>query len=413
MRFHEKAEVHGHLMETGVLARILDDVLDYGGDYTVDRLDLGATHDDESHAVFTVGAETPLQLARILMRLQVHGANKVDPGEAVLRPADADGVFPEDFYATTCLETVVHLGGQWVPVEHPEMDCGLVVTGGRVRSMPVSEVRKGDMVVCGVDGIKAVVPVTDHSTRASRVYGTFESVPPASSEQPQVLLVRTIARQIREVKTEGQQILWVAGAAVVSTGAGSALAALVEAGFVDVLFAGNALATLDLEAALHGTSPGVRPPDSRRVQRCNEQNIRAINTIRRVGSIPAAVEQGVLTTGILHSMVKADKTFVLVSSVGADGPLPGVYTDVVEGQRAMRAALAGVGFALMVSGGQHSIATGKILPASVPLACIDMDALTVQTLTDRPYAHSVGVVTDASLFLEQLARVLVADYRPV
>jgi lysine-ketoglutarate reductase/saccharopine dehydrogenase-like protein (TIGR00300 family) len=237
-------------------------------------------------------------------------------------------------------------------------------------------------------------------------------VPPASSEQPQVLLVRTIARQIREAKTERQQILWVAGPAVVSTGAGSALAALVDAGFVDVLFAGNALATLDVEAALHGTSPGVRPDYGRRMKHCNEQNIRAINTIRRVGSIRAAVEQGVLTTGILHSMVKANKTFVLVGSVGDDGPLPGVHTDVVEGQRAMRAALAGVGFTLVVSGGAHSVATGKILPASVPLACIDMDVETVQELTDRSHAHSVGVVTEAGLFLEQLARELVADYRP-
>nr|MDT0664416.1 hypothetical protein [Micromonospora sp. DSM 115978] len=140
MRFHEEVEVHGHLMDTGVLAKVLDDVLDYGGDYRVDRIDLGATHDDESHAVLTVGADTAFQLMRVLTRLQVHGVNKVRPGEAVLRPAEADGVFPDDFYATTNLETVVHLGGAWVPVEHPEMDCGLVVSGGRVRTMPVSDV---------------------------------------------------------------------------------------------------------------------------------------------------------------------------------------------------------------------------------------------------------------------------------
>ena len=411
MRFHEEVEVHGHLMDTGVLARVLDDVLDYGGDYRVDRIDLGSTHDDESHAVLTVGADTPFQLMRVLTRLQVHGVNKVRSGEAVLRPAEADGVFPDDFYATTNLETVVHLGGAWVPVEHPEMDCGLVVSGCRVRTVPVSDVKRDDMIVCGIDGVKVVLPVTDHSTR---VYGTFESLsaPSSTTELPQATLVRAIARQIREVKTEGQQILWVAGPSVVSTGAGSALVALVEAGYVDVLFAGNALATLDIEAALYGTSIGVDPLRGRRVQRGNEQNIRAVNTVRRAGSIRAAVEQGVLTTGVMYSMVKANKTFVLVGSVRDDGPLPDVYTDVVEGQRAMRRALSSVGFTLMVSTASHSIATGNILPASVPLACIDMNPTTVTALADRTSAQALGVVADTGLFLEQLARELVPDYRP-
>jgi lysine-ketoglutarate reductase/saccharopine dehydrogenase-like protein (TIGR00300 family) len=401
-------------MDTGVLASVLDDVLDYGGDYRVDRIDLGRTHDDESHAVITIGAETSATLMRILMRVQVHGVNKVSPGEAVLRPAEADGVFPEDFYATTNLETVVHIDGQWVPVEHPEMDCGLVVSAGRVRTVPVADVKAGDLIVCGVDGVKVVLPVTDHSTHSTRTYGTFESMsgPAPGAPQPQALLVRAIARQVREVKAEGQQVLWVAGPTVVSTGAGAALVALVEAGYVDVLFAGNALATLDIEAALYGSSLGLGPLRSQRVQRGNEQHIRAINTIRRAGSIRAAVEQGVLGQGVMHAMVKANKTFVLVGSVRDDGPLPDVYTDVVVGQRAMRAALRGVGFTIMIATALHSVATGNILPASVPLACVDMNPTTVGALADRASAQALGVVADTGLFLEQLAGELVPDYQP-
>ncbi|OHV36797.1 hypothetical protein BBK14_14595 [Parafrankia soli] len=410
MRFHEQVEVHGHLMDTGVLARVLDDVLAYGGDYRVDKIDLGRTHDDESHAVVTVGAESASRLARILMRVQVHGVNKLVPGEARMCVADADGVFPEDFYSTTNLETVVHLDGQWVPVEHPEMDCGLIVSGGRVRTVPVADVRAGDVIVCGIDGVKVVLPVSDHSTR---LHGEFASMSTFSSTaaQPQAVLVKAIARQIREVKAEGYQVLWVAGRAVVSTGASRALTALVEAGYVDVLFGGNALATLDLERALFGSALGLGSPHSRRVQRGNEQHIRTVNTIRRAGSIRAAVESGLVTKGVMHAMVKAGKSFVLVGSVRDDGPLPDVHTDVVAGQRAMRAALRGVGFTVMVATTLHSVATGNILPASVPVACVDTNPSIVSGLTDRTSAQALGVVADAGLFLEQLATELVPDYR--
>ncbi|WP_163548959.1 TIGR00300 family protein [Candidatus Frankia nodulisporulans] len=407
MRFHDQVEVHGHLMDTGVLAKVLDDVLDYGGDYRVDRIDLGRGHDDESHAVITVGAETQRRLTRILMRVQVHGVNKVTAGEARCEPADRDGVFPTDFYSTTNLETVVHLDGQWVPVEHPEMDCGLVVSHGRVRTVPVTDVRAGDQIVCGVGGVKVVLPMTDHSSRVHAEYGSLPT-----SGQPQAVLVRAIARQIREVKAEGGQVLWVAGQAVIATGATPALVALIEAGYLDVLFSGNALATLDIEAALYGSPLGVGPLRSGRVQRGSEQHIRAINAIRRQGSIRAAVESGVLTEGIMHAMVKANKPFVVIGSVRDDGPLPDVHTDIIAGQRAMRAALRGVGYALMVASAQHSVATGNILPASIPVACVDVNPATVHALTERTSAHAVGVVADAGLFLEQLALELVADYRP-
>src|ERR687890_237772 len=148
-------------MDSGVLARVLDDVLAYGGDYRIDRLDVGRAHDDESYARISVSAADDEALARLLMRLQTHGVNQVDPGEAVLREVERDGVFPDDFYSTTNLETVVRLDSGWVPVEQPEMDCGLVVEGGRVRTVPVSDVKAGQSVVCGASGVKVVLPQRD------------------------------------------------------------------------------------------------------------------------------------------------------------------------------------------------------------------------------------------------------------
>ncbi|MCZ2814772.1 ornithine cyclodeaminase [Modestobacter sp. VKM Ac-2984] len=397
----------GHLMDTGILARVLDDVLEYGGDYRIDRLDLGRQHQDESRALVEVSASEPELLDRILMRVQVHGANAVDPGTATTRPAPSDGVFPEDFYSTTNLETLVRLDRDWLRVQQPEMDCGLVVTDGRVvRTVPVSDVRAGDAVVCGAHGVRVELP--PQAPRGDEDDFGFMSSS-VSSEKPQALLVRQIAERMREVKATGKRVLWVGGPAVVHTGAAPAMVRLVQAGYVDVLFAGNALATHDIESSLFGTSLGVDLAKGSGVPHGHEHHIRAINTIRAAGSIAAAVETGVLTGGVMHAMVQAGKPFVLVGSVRDDGPLPDVITDVIDGQRAMRAELPDVGFAIMVATMLHSIATGNILPASVPLVCVDINPATVTKLADRGSAQAMGIVTDIGLFLEQLARELAPE----
>ena len=398
----------GHLMDTGILARVLDDVLEYGGDYRIESLELGRQHEDASSARVEISADEAELLDRILMRVQVHGANAVDPGTAVTRPAPSDGVFPDDFYSTTNLETLVRLDREWIRVRQPEMDCGLVVTEEDgdtvVRTVPVSDVRAGDAVVCGAHGVRVELPVSAPRGEEEDDFGFMSSS--VSSEKPQALLVRQIAERMREVKAEGKRILWVGGPAVVHTGAAPAMVRLVEAGYVDVLFAGNALATHDIESSLFGTSLGVDLAKGSGVPHGHEHHIRANNTIRAAGSIAAAVESGVLTGGVMHAMVRADKPFVLVGSVRDDGPLPDVYTDVIEGQRAMRAELAEVGFAIMVATMLHSIATGNILPASIPLVSVDINPATVTKLADRGSAQAMGIITDIGLFLEQLAREL-------
>jgi lysine-ketoglutarate reductase/saccharopine dehydrogenase-like protein (TIGR00300 family) len=408
----ETVHMHGHLLDSGILSKVLDDIREYGGDYVINRFDVGKDHEDESKVWLQVGTDEALQLQRLLMRLQTHGVNLVDHDDVLIRTAERDGVFPDDFYSTTNLDTLIRYDGRWIPVKNPEMDCGLVVSGTgsevTVRTVPMSDVKAGDGIVCGAHGVR-VVALPIHHEKSADAFEFMNSV--VSSEKPQALLVRQIAQQMREVKAAGGRILWVAGPAVVHTGAAPAMVALVENDFVDVLFAGNALATHDIEASMFGTSLGMDLARGAGVEHGHEHHIRAINRVRGSGSIANAVADGTLTGGVMHALVRADKPFVLVGSVRDDGPLPDVYTDVVEGQRAMRAQLPGVGYAIMVATMLHSIATGNIMPATIPLVCVDINPATVTKLSDRGSAQAVGVVTDIGLFLEQLALDLVPSFR--
>ncbi len=409
MSTSEIVEITGHLIDSGVLSRVLNDVDEYGGDYVIQSFEVGHGSDDPSYARIEVSADDEEALQRLLMRLQTRGVNQVHPGEAAVSVAEVDGVFPDGFYSSTNLVTRVRIDGRWVEVRNPEMDCGLIVEGAgddlSVRTLPMADVRAGMQVVCGASGIKVSVPVA----KETGGFGFMES--DVSSEKPQAVLVRQVADGMREAKAAGKKVLWVGGPGVVHTGAAPAMVALVEAGFVDVLFAGNALATHDIESALYGTSLGVDLARGQGVEHGHEHHIRAINTIRKAGSIHAAVEKGVLTSGIMHALVTHEKKFVLVGSVRDDGPLPDVYTDVIEGQRAMRAELGDAGFCLMVATMLHSVATGNILPASVPLVCVDINPATVTKLADRGSSQARGIVTDVGLFLEQLAMELSSTYR--
>ncbi len=407
----ETVEITGHLMDSGILSMVLNDIRDYGGDHVVEKFELGHDAGDTSYARVKVTADDEESLQRMLMRLQTRGVNLVDQGEVTVAEADRDGVFPDGFYSTTNLETKVRYEGRWLEVPNPEMDCGLILDldagSPGVYTLPMSDVKAGMLVVCGVAGVRVTTPAPAGGTEAE-VFGFMES--DVSSEKPQTLLVRQVAEGIREAKEAGKRVLWVGGPGVVHTGAQPAMVAIVNAGFVDVLFAGNALATHDIESTLYGTSLGVDLAQGRGVEHGHEHHIRALNTIRKAGSIAAAVEQGVLTGGIMHALVTQGKEFVLVGSVRDDGPLPDVYTDVLEGQRAMRAQIDNVGFCLMVATMLHSVATGNILPASIPLVCVDINPATVVKLADRGSSHARGIVTDVGLFLEQLAQELVPDY---
>ncbi len=410
MGSRETVEVTGHLMDSGILSRILDDIRDYGGDYVIEQFDVGHEAHDPSSARIRVEAEDDASLQRLLMRLQTRGVNTLTDGDAALATAERDGVLPDGFYSSTNLETRVRLGGEWREVENPEMDCGLVVVesasgGSRVRTVPMSDVRAGMSIVVGATGIRVSVPTTGPTG------GAFISVDADSpTDRPQAVVVRQVADGMRRARAEGKRVLWVAGPGVVHTGAVPAMVALIGAGFVDAFFAGNAFATHDIESALYGTSLA-GDLSAHGVEHGHEHQVRAVNTIRKAGSIADAVAAGVLTSGVMHALVTHRKRFVLVGSVRDDGQLPDVHTDVVEGLRAMRAEIPGVGYCLMMATQHHALATGNILPATVPLVCVDINPATVTRLADRGTNQGTGIVTDVGLFLEQLTLELVPDQR--
>jgi lysine-ketoglutarate reductase/saccharopine dehydrogenase-like protein (TIGR00300 family) len=394
----ETLEIHGHIIDSMLFTRILDQVLEARASYRIERFDVGHTPVDPSYARLLVTADDPARLEELVQSLMGLGMQRIHTGDANLVPAEMDGVLPDGFYSSTNLETEVRVDGAWLRVENPEMDCAIVVHDGHARTVPMSDVLKDDPVVVGSQGLR--VRPRDRG-RAGEVFEFMSSQ--VSSEKPQGLIVRKVATMMRSTRERGEKNLWVAGPAVVHTGAGPSVVRLIEAGYMDVLFAGNALATHDIEGALYGTSLGVNLLEGIGVEHGHEHHIRALNTIRRCGSIAKAVEQGVLTSGIMHACVLHGVDVVLGGSVRDDGPLPDTVTDVVEAQRQMRSLLPGVGYALMVATMLHSIAVGNLLPASVPLVCVDINPATVTKLADRGSTQATGVVTDVGLFLGALA----------
>jgi lysine-ketoglutarate reductase/saccharopine dehydrogenase-like protein (TIGR00300 family) len=400
----EAVEIHGHIIDSLILPRVLDEIVEAGADYRMAAFEVGKSHDDPSFARIEISAEREV-LDRLLGRLADLGATPPDTGDVELVAADKDGVFPDTFYSTTNLPTQVRISGEWVWVESPEMDCGIVVDGRRARTIPMSEVLAGKLIVSGHAGVK-VHPLERPRGGAGQTFSFMSSE--VSSEKPQGLMVQRIAETMRGVKADGKKILWVLGPAVVHTGSVEAFCALIRSGWVDVAFAGNAIATHDSEAAIFGTSLGVSLTEGVPKEHGHEHHIRAINSVRRAGSFKAAVEQGLLKEGVMYHLVTHGVDYVLGGSVRDDGPMPEVITDVLEAQRQMRARVPGLGMAVMVSTMLHSIATGNLLPASVPIVCVDINPAAVTKLVDRGSIQSVGMVTDVGLFLRQLADALEA-----
>jgi lysine-ketoglutarate reductase/saccharopine dehydrogenase-like protein (TIGR00300 family) len=234
-----------------------------------------------------------------------------------------------------------------------------------------------------------------------------------SSEKPKALLIEQVAAQMADVRDRRKRILWVAGPAIVHTGAGPDLCTLIRAGYVNAFFSGNGLAAHDIESNMFGTSLGVHLSEGIPAEHGHEHHIRAINEIRRFGSFTAAIDAGVFNDGIVYQLVKAGADYLFGGSVRDDGPLPEVVTDMEEVQRRLRALIWGkggsdlVGYCIVVGTMLHGIATGNCLPASVPLVCVDINQATVTKLMDRGSFQSLGIITDVGLFIRELAGRLV------
>jgi len=399
----ETVELQGHIIDSLTLPKVLDEVMNFGGTFEIIEVAIGHRREDPSRARVRVSAATQEALDALLGRIKQLGAVPMVEQEAVLVPADIDGAFPENFYCTTNLQTFIRHHGRWIEVERPEMDCGIVVDPKRqiASTLAVHRVKKGDLIAVGHQGVK-VTPLERSPER-----NVFEFMASSvSSEKPKGVVIKEIAAQIRVAKKAGGKVMVVAGPAVVHTGAGPYLERLIEAGWVDVLFAGNALAVHDIEQALYGTSLGVYLEKGIPAKEGHEHHMRAINTIRRAGGIRNAVERGILKSGIMAACVRKGIEFVLAGSIRDDGPLPEVITDMVTAQEAVRRLVPGVSVCVMIATMLHSIAAGNLLPASAKLVCVDINPAVVTKLSDRGSQQTVGVVTDVGLFLHRLAEAL-------
>jgi lysine-ketoglutarate reductase/saccharopine dehydrogenase-like protein (TIGR00300 family) len=400
----EDVEIVGHIIDSLILPKVLDEIMALGGRFEIREIRVGQRRNDASYAQLRVIATTPEHLEKLLTAIGRHGAVPLHQQDCRLVPADMDGAFPEGFYATTNQDTQIRLKGTWLRVDRQEMDCGIVVDAERLHAacLPMIEVRHGDQIVVGRAGTR-VLP-TERDTAGRDSFGFMNSN--VSSEKPKGITVRDVAAAMQDARRGSGKILMVAGPAVVHTGSRDYLSHLIRHGFVNVLFAGNALATHDIEQSLYGTSLGISMTHGGSTEEGHEHHLRSINSIRRLGGIRQAVEQNVLTGGVMFECVRNNIPFVLAGSIRDDGPLPEVITDTIVAQHRMRELCEGVTLALMIATTLHSIAVGNLLAARVKVVCVDINPATVIKLSDRGTFQTIGLVTDVEPFLRTLVQEL-------
>jgi lysine-ketoglutarate reductase/saccharopine dehydrogenase-like protein (TIGR00300 family) len=394
-----RIELRGHILDSGIFNRVLGVLTDHeDAAYVIEEFDSGRTKVDPSYARLAIEAPDAASLEALIDRLREQGAEVMEEGDAELAAAPADGVLPDDFYATTNYDTDVRLDGVWLPVAQPEMDCAIVVADGAARTVAPSDVVRGDAVVIGHTGVKVSIP------QRARRRAVFEFMASAvSSEKPRHALLGEIARELLAVLAAGKRVLLVGGPAIIHTGAGPYLAELIRDGYITALYAGNALAVHDIESQFFGTSLGINLEDAFPAEEGHVHHLRTVNRLRAVGGIGQAIEAGMLRGGVMYEAFRKQIPVVLCGSIRDDGPLPDVITDVVECQRAMRKHVPEIGMAIMVCTLLHSVAVGNLLPATCKTVCVDINPSSVTKLTDRGSHQTLGIVMDASSFLRELS----------
>lgn len=402
--FSEQIELHGHIIDSLILPKVLDEILTHGANFKIREIKIGKQRTDPSYARIEISGPSTELVDDLVKRLRQHGAELIQEPGVELAEAPADGVFPPEFYVTTNQQTFVQLDGKWIEVQPTIMDSAIAVEPKTKQASTVKfyNVKKGMLIAVGHHGIR-VEPLQRSTDRRSVFEFMASSV---STEKPKSAVIRAIADEMRLAKKSGGKILVVGGPALVHTGATEHLEKLIDWGYIHVLFAGNALAVHDIEHALYGTSLGVYLEKGDLADEGHEHHLRAINTIRAAGSIARAVETGVLKSGIMYQCVKHGVDFVLAGSIRDDGPLPDVITNVIEAQKAMRDKIGGITIALMMGTMLHSIAVGNLLPATVKTICVDINPTVVTKLADRGTFQAIGLVTDLEPFLRELTEFL-------
>jgi len=401
MAMQEVVEAEGHLIDSHLMESIFDKVVEFHGRFEVDEFRIGRTNSEPSYLRLKVEAPDRASLDRLLVALLELGCAPVQAGDAALRQVERDRCAPEDFYSTTNHRTSIRHDQEWIDVEDQRMDALIVVRGGRAFCRRLRDLKAGDFIVAGLRGIR----VWPESKERDRLQFAFMSNG-ISSERQVETAVRKTAELVRQTIGQKLKVVAVAGPVVVHTGGVAGLAALIRRGYVHALLSGNALGVHDAEAALYGTSLGVRLSDGRQEEHGHRNHIRAINAIYHAGSVRAAVECGRLRSGVLYECVKAGAPFVLAGSLRDDGPLPDTITDMNAAQDAYAAQLNGAGLVLCLGSMLHSIATGNMLPSWVRIVCVDINPAVATKVSDRGTGQAVGVVADVGLFLDLLSKAL-------
>jgi len=401
MHLQEVVEAEGHLIDSHVMENIFDTVVEHHGRFEVEQFRIGRTNTEASYLRLKVEAPTAEQMGHLLQALLELGCGPVDAGDAVLRAVERDCCAPEDFYSTTNHHTLVRHHQKWIEVENQRMDALVVVADGRASCRRLRDIKAGDHVVAGMRGIR-VVPEAKERDRLEFAFMSNT----ISSERQVETAVRQTAALVRHAREQQQKVVVVAGPVVVHTGGVQGLSALVRGGFVNALLSGNALGVHDAEAALFGTSLGIRVSDGRQEEHGHRNHMRAINAIFHAGGVRQAVESGRLRSGILYECVRANVPFVLAGSLRDDGPLPDTITDMNSAQDAYAAHLKGAGLVLCLGSMLHSIATGNMLPSWVKIVCVDINPAVATKVSDRGTGQAVGVVADVGMFLDLLAKAL-------
>ncbi len=401
----ERLSLTGDLLDKNTLSKVLDVLNFHGVSFRIRKFRVGEFTDSPSIIELHLRAPDLNTMRTALRACEEYGAS-FSMEEVELAVADMDGVLPENFHSTTNFSTNILIEGESVNVENLEMDCGIRVWKDdghwRAETCAMHRVRKGDQFVVGFNGVR-ITPQEEEQRDDNEFRFMSNEI---SSERPKRRMIAHAADAMKRAKEEGKKVLFVGGPAIVHSGSAPLLAQLIAGGWIDILFAGNALAAHDIEANMLGTSLGVDLATGGGSAHGHTHHLRAINRIRRAGSIKNAVDQGIITDGVMFTAVKMGIPFVLCGSIRDDGPLPDVITDNVVAQDTMRQYIGGVGVCLMVATTLHSVATGNILPASVKTYCVDSDADTVIKLTDRGTHQAVGLVTDCEFFLKDLVSCL-------
>lgn len=394
-KLSREIEVRGHLIDSLILTKIFDVIMDLNGEFQVLEINIGTKKKDASYAKLLVKARNQKQLDTILENVYRFGATAKIQKEIKLQKANKNMVMPDNFYSTTNNHTQIFYKNRWINVENMMMDKCIVVNSKGARCVPVRDVKKGDRIIIGETGVKIIPP--ERPREGMNIFEFMGSS--SSSERPTQHIAKRVAEDIYKTKKEGGKIVIVGGPAIIHTGAADSIAKLIRLGLVDAVLAGNALAVHDIEYATLGTSLGMNVNDGTLAIRGHRNHMDAINSVFKAGSIANMVKTKKLRKGIMYECVKRKIPYILAGSIRDDGPLPDVITDVSVAQKKYKEVLKDAKMVIMISTMLHSIATGNMLPANVKVIVVDINQPTVTKLMDRGTWQALGIVSDVGAFL--------------